>query len=429
MNIIISTSVLFISQLLSLIAGYFFYETLCIITPRREGKLWFCISYISCAVLSGMVIFPNDIFNVTLDLVWFILLVLIAFKGSLLKKLASVAVLYPLIISLNFLVSDFFSYLYIWTGRKLIIDLICQFTEVLIHIIFWLIVKKFFFKHLKNIGKLFDDKIWLLLCIVCLASLASITTCIYFSPQGSYKIWICALSCLVTNIGILFLTRYLENSIREKIEQKNIKLQKEYYDELEKNQIEIRKFRHDINNHLSVIKSLLSTENKEEAQQYLNDIELNFSVHNRVFTKNSIVNAVLNAKYNLAQKNNIDCFFNIDIKEIDNIDSVSLCSIFANTLDNAIEACIKISNTDLRKISVKARLTDNNYFSYEISNSKINPIIKKNESFVSNKNDSLPHGLGLINVKEIVEKYNGMIDINYTDTAFTVTILIKLKSL
>ena len=337
--------------------------------------------------------------------------------------------LYPLIISLNFLVSDFFSYLYIWTGRKLIIDLICQFTEVLIHIIFWLIVKKFFFKHLKNIGKLFDDKIWLLLCIVCLASLASITTCIYFSPQGSYKIWICALSCLVTNIGILFLTRYLENSIREKIEQKNIKLQKEYYDELEKNQIEIRKFRHDINNHLSVIKSLLSTENKEEAQQYLNDIELNFSVHNRVFTKNSIVNAVLNAKYNLAQKNNIDCFFNIDIKEIDNIDSVSLCSIFANTLDNAIEACIKISNTDLRKISVKARLTDNNYFSYEISNSKINPIIKKNESFISNKNDSLPHGLGLINVKEIVEKYNGMIDINYTDTAFTVTILIKLKSL
>ena len=63
---------------------------------------------------------------------------------------------------------------------------------------------------------------------------------------------------------------------------------------------------------------------------------------NRPFCKNSVVNALLNAKYNQASEQNIDCFFSISIDGFTKLDDITLCSVFANTLDNAIEACSRI---------------------------------------------------------------------------------------
>ena len=75
---------------------------------------------------------------------------------------------------------------------------------------------------------------------------------------------------------------------------------------------------------------------------------------NRRFCKNEIVNAVLNVKYNAALCNDIDCFFHISIDGMTGLDNISLCTVFANTLDNALEACMKIEKTKERRLSVKA---------------------------------------------------------------------------
>lgn len=42
----------------------------------------------------------------------------------------------------------------------------------------------------------------------------------------------------------------------------------------------------------------------------------------------------------------------------------------------------------------------------------------------SDKEESASHGFGLSNVREMVEKYNGTLDISYTVDSFTVTVLI-----
>ena len=56
------------------------------------------------------------------------------------------------------------------------------------------------------------------------------------------------------------------------------------------------------------------------------------------FCRNSVVNAVINAKYQMMMNASMDVFLNIDIDKMMFIDDVSLCTIFANTLDNAIQA-------------------------------------------------------------------------------------------
>lgn len=55
---------------------------------------------------------------------------------------------------------------------------------------------------------------------------------------------------------------------------------------------------------------------------------------------------------------------------------------------------------------------------------KRNVIVEQNGRLKSDKNEAEHHGLGLSNVKEMVEKYNGTLDISYTEDTFTVTVLI-----
>ncbi len=136
------------------------------------------------------------------------------------------------------------------------------------------------------------------------------------------------------------------------------------------------------------------------------------------------LSAVLNAKYNLALEHDIDCFFHIDLDKLTGIDPISLCCLFSNTLDNAIEACIKIPDPGKRHLSVKARVAENGYFSYEITNAKVNRVSEQNGRFQSDKDEMSAHGLGLSNVREMVEKYSGTLDISYTEDTFTVTVLI-----
>ena len=74
---------------------------------------------------------------------------------------------------------------------------------------------------------------------------------------------------------------------------------------------------------------------------------------------------------------------------------------------------------------MKARITDNGYFTYEITNTKRNRITEQDGRLRSDKEEIAAHDLGLSNVWEIIEKYNGTLDISYTENSFTVTVLIR----
>ncbi len=233
------------------------------------------------------------------------------------------------------------------------------------------------------------------------------------------------MACIVTNLGVIYLIEYIAESIRIKAENRNLKLEYSYYEELLNNQQEVRKLRHDINNHLGVVYAFLENKDLEGDKDYFESLSNKFHVSNKQFCNNSIVNAVINAKYNFAFINNIDCFFNISIDKVLPIEDIDLCSIFANTLDNAIEASLKINDPSQRKIAVKARL-DKGYFSYNITNSISSNVNFSKGKYISDKENKKLHGFGIETVSAIVKKYNGIIDINYCETNFEVLIVIKV---
>ena len=65
---------------------------------------------------------------------------------------------------------------------------------------------------------------------------------------------------------------YLADGIYADMERRNLQLQQNYYRELEANQKQIRKLRHDLNNHLMVVGRLFEEGKRAEAQKYFEQL-------------------------------------------------------------------------------------------------------------------------------------------------------------
>lgn len=111
------------------------------------------------------------------------------------------------------------------------------------------------------------------------------------------------------------------------------------YTEVKAQQEEFAKVRHDFNNHLATMHQLLATSKKSHAKKLLHELEESLSdVKQYLFCQNPIVDAILIVKKQECDAANIVLEAQVVIGENCGIASIHLCSIFANLLDNAIQA-------------------------------------------------------------------------------------------
>lgn len=185
-------------------------------------------------------------------------------------------------------------------------------------------------------------------------------------------------------------------------------------------------YRHDIRNHMFCISALLNENKVSDAITYLND--LNHSNH-KVFnfhTGNLILDILLSEKLRLAKEHDITTNTMIHIPADIPLHPSDWTILFANILDNAIEACSQIPKSEDRKLNVTIRFKEG-YLCAKISNTFYIAPKMENEQFISQKEDFENHGLGIKNVKRVVEKYNGVMNITFDDTTFRVTFMIDTK--
>ena len=135
------------------------------------------------------------------------------------------------------------------------------------------------------------------------------------------------------------------------------------------------------------------------------------------------MNAVINAKYNLAEEKEIPCFVNMELKKIYDIDDVSLCTIFANLLDNALEAAACIPEKENRRLALKARLL-NDALCIEVENTFAGELKEVKGRLATTKEKTEGHGYGLRSVQDVVELYDGQMQISHGDGIFRVVIWI-----
>ncbi len=230
------------------------------------------------------------------------------------------------------------------------------------------------------------------------------------------------LNLFVTNI---FVSISKNNEIKNKLQlyKQQSKMQLEYYSQLEGKYNNSRKAIHDMKNHLQAIERLYRQGDGEKAMAYTKDMHniLN-SLGQRVYADNKVLNIIINDKVTKAEFLGIKVNSKIGDVDIDFINDVDLTIIFANLLDNAIDATKSV--VDNKEIN----LTIESFNEFLVINF-MNPFnempVKKGNEFISSKKNH--KALGIENIKIAVEKYEGTIRIDFNEKLFKVNIVIPIN--
>ncbi|HEX2925027.1 MAG TPA: ATP-binding protein, partial [Ruminiclostridium sp.] len=99
-------------------------------------------------------------------------------------------------------------------------------------------------------------------------------------------------------------------------------------------------------------------------------------------------------------------------------------AVFANSFDNAIEACEKLPE-EQRKVSAKVR-TDKGLFVMKVQNPYSGKIVCKNGIPVTTKQNMGDHGFGLAGIREIAARYGGSVDITEKEGQFILLVYFPL---
>lgn len=179
---------------------------------------------------------------------------------------------------------------------------------------------------------------------------------------------------------------------------------------------------HEFNNRMTAIKSMLDQGKIEELKQYVDTIEEKSKEYPQIFnTKNAIVDAIMTAKYEEMVNNNILLVHKFSELEEVKIADDDLVILLSNLLNNAIEACMK---AEKRTVKVKFVVDDKDVVLSVTNTIGSKPSEIEGELISTKNNEMGEHGIGLKNVREIVEKYHGSYSVNYDEEWFFVAILI-----
>ncbi|WP_195948826.1 GHKL domain-containing protein [Clostridium saudiense] len=189
---------------------------------------------------------------------------------------------------------------------------------------------------------------------------------------------------------------------------------------------EMKANEHEYKNHLNILYCMIQVckedELKDKAKKYIGNVFENKNLLNNLSkVENTILKAVLLSKINQAEKNEIDCYYFIDSQlEGVPLDDSELTVVLSNLLNNAIEAA---SKSEKKVIEISTEYYEGKYI-IEVSNS-VDNLTKSMVADISKirfSNKGTGRGYGLYNVKNIVEKYKGKVNMSLEEDIFNVLI-------
>ena len=227
---------------------------------------------------------------------------------------------------------------------------------------------------------------------------------------------------------IFILLEYLLQRIMKREEDKTIiyqnKLMKQQMDEIENIYMTMRGWRHDYHNHLQSLKGYLSLNKVDQMKNYLNELETDLdSIDTLYHSGNLQLDSILNAKLAIAEKGQIRIHCDASIPPQLHVSDLDLCVILGNLLDNAIESCRKIKNSDERFIRVYIGILKKQLY-ISITNATSETVKQRTDHYFTTKRGD--HGHGLKRVDQVVKKYDGYLNRQNEPGVFATEIVLPL---
>lgn len=388
--------------------------------------------YLLAVLITTIVIYSNDIF-----------VKLIAFLGCLFIVMATffrerIIVIISFFLGFSFALAQLSELIdVLWLGliRMLKISLTDPINSVwtmVLEVALIYVVGQFYKKKYPNQLRKISTGYWIFFVLMLLFDSVVVLSLGDFieNELDANRKYIYEFSYLFVVIGILVQLVLLINTIVTRNVHKENELQakqflenqKDHYLHLERRELETKKFRHDIRNHLTLLNHLIYEKQYDEVEKYLDALnEKVESFGNQISVNNGIADAVLNKFYYDAKEQGIELVVNGHFPMTCYVSAYDICTILSNLLSNAFMAQ---QLCDRRCVSVDVRYSEEDIYII-VENDYVHELKAVDGVFETTKENPIGHGLGLSNVKQCVDQCGGLMSISAENHHFKVMISLK----
>lgn len=413
----------FIADIVNLfLLGYLF----CLWDKRTEGKKLGII----ILVWAGILCIPQQIHIINKSLFAQFVFVWILAEGKWFQKAVWFIQMQMIILGLDFLVIDLMV-----LGKKITNIKVSQLliTNMAVYIRFIMIIVLFFLlrnrrKEAGNIIKNLSYRMALYISGTMVITLLTLgITQVYMLGNRSEKL-VKAMPVFILLVGILqFVLCILVQKIvydRKKLERISrmneycVEIQEKNYSEINRKNNDLRKFRHDYQEHIYVMQKLVKENHIEELKEYIESLGQKQESVSYIRTGNVIADAVVNQMYEMAAEKNISFEYNGKFPQtVNQTNKMILCSVLYNALKNSVENAEK-SNISEKNIYMNVEADfENGWNIIEIINTANEPVVKDGK-LLSGKNDILNHGIGIDNIRLAMDECEGKMEWYYDEGQF-----------
>lgn len=403
-------------------AGYKVVNCLAEVKPQTKYKV---IMVVAVMFAVSMIMFVGDLVNLPPTLIGVIVAVQFCCRGSRWQRFAVAMIFCTEAFAISTLIDSY-------------IQIVTELTVVL-RALFWLGLWILMRRKRPPREYHLSDSTWKLISLMTVTPLGMVLSIVLLQSSSSITVSGAILSnitmlILATGTLVILMQMIPVLAAKENLEEKNrmYEMNRVYYENLERQQQEIRILRHDMANHLQTLAAL----SEAERISYIEKLTGTFAMAQSVrYCENPVVNGVLNAKQNLIAQAGISFQAQVQVPANLPVEAVDLCALVGNGMDNAIEACQKI-NQEINQENPFIRLTirvDKGIFAMEIVNSCVAEVTLsgkgRGELPKTTKDASRGHGYGLRSMKEIAERYGGQIELSVSteEGKFTLFLWLPLE--
>ena len=404
------------------------------ISEKRSRRL---LLFFGCYLLCATIIFIGDPFNILAATPVFLVIVLLSCTGTFWKKVTIGLMFSSTVFSFNALRDN---YVHELLPQALLHSEQSYRLSCLFILPFALTLCLYTRKFAPDKDYTLSDSMWRLLCLLTVIPLGIVLDVVtlfhlsdhYFDILSHREYAILLLISLLSFISLLWCVTVLAR--QQKLEQQSMfaEINRAYYEAMEQHHFEIRRLKHDLANHIQILSALPEDKREAYASELSGSTALSQSF---TYCGDSTINAVLTVKKGVMERCHIRLKTDMDVPAQLPYDRTDVCALYANALDNAMEACMKLAETR-REISLKSK-AGKGIFCLEVKNpaptaengqkisvSRSHP--KHGLILPTSKSDAANHGFGLHSIREIVTRYHGSMEIKTDDGVFDLFLYLPL---
>lgn len=364
-------------------------------------------------------------------------LVFVSMDGTLVEKGAKLILVFLLLECVNVI--------FMRPCEKILYFVDSQYKENLVYIAdkccVIMIVLSYYFvrKRLRRYGKVhINSSIYVIIGVIASSMMFCIAILDYVTVFVNNRIFImfCNILIAIIFISIFLLTvfvMYIKNT-HERMEQllrteQTLKeSQVSYYKQMLRQETDTKRYRHDMMNHLNLLLTKLVRNDTESARLYLEHILGGFRKiqYTHYTLGNEMVDTIMNYFFGLLPEHTaimIETKFPVEFDMVD----TDICTVFSNLFQNMVEELADHKDENATIIIRGER--GKSYAKYLMKNTLFSEVGKTTKEGLpmSHKEDSRSHGIGMLNVKETIEKNDGKFTWYQKDGYFCIDLVLKLK--